>query len=260
MPVTTPARRTTKQMGCYLYAIIAGADQEQLAPLGSCGIDGSQVYAVKNDGLVAIVSDVPNARLRPERRRLAAHHDVLERLLGLGTPLPMAFGIIADGAHAIEHILALNRQVFSKELVRLDGKVEMGLRVAWDVPNIFEYFVATHPELRALRDRAFGAGSEPTWDDSIELGRLFHRTLTREREVQTEKVLGTLNEHCVEVKENKPRNEREVMSLACLIRRDAAKDFQRGVFETATQLDNHYAFDFNGPWPAHNFVEVDLQT
>ena len=72
-------------------------------------------------------------------------------------------------------------------------------------------------------------------------------------------MLHTLGDHCVEFKGNKPRNECEVMSLACLIRREAQKDFEQGVFETARQFDNHYAFDFNGPWPPHSFVEIDLQ-
>jgi gas vesicle protein GvpL/GvpF len=111
-----------------------------------------------------------------------------------------------------------------------------------------------------VRDHLFWNGRAPTQDDRIELGRLFDRTLTHEREVQAEKVLGILRGHCVELKENKPRNERDVLNLACLIRRETQKDFEQGVFEAAKQFDNHYAFDFNGPWPAQNFVEVELQT
>ena len=36
------------------------------------------------------------------------------------------------------------------------------------------------------------------------------------------------------------------------------KGFEQGVFEAANRFDSHYAFDFNGPWTPHNFVEVDL--
>jgi hypothetical protein len=260
MQTIASSKRPTKQMGCYLYAVFAGADGEQFDSFGPCGIDGSLVYTVCHGGLAAVVSELPNEKLRPERRRLAAHHDVLKRLLARCTLLPMSFGIIADGQESIERILSLNRQAFTKQLARLDDKVEMGLRVAWDVPNIFEYFVDGHQELRALRDRVFWGGRKPTRDDSIELGRLFDRTHTQERELQTEKVLRTLRSHCVEFKENTPHNGGEVMNLALLIRRDAQKEFEQGVFDTAKHFDNHYAFDFNGPWPAHNFVEVELHT
>ena len=62
-----------------------------------------------------------------------------------------------------------------------------------------------------------------------------------------------------EVKENPPRNEREVMNLACLIGRDSQPAFEQAVFAAAERFDNHYSFDFNGPWPPHNFVEIDLK-
>jgi hypothetical protein len=247
----------SQKTGCYLYAIIAGTDSGQL---DIRGIDGGQVYAISDGRLAAVVSDVPNEKLRPERRRLAAHHETLKRLLARGTLLPMAFGIIADGTEAIERILTLNREAFAEQLGRLDGTMEMGLRVCWDVPNIFDYFVTTHAESRFLRDQLFRGGREPTQEDRIELGRFFDRILAWEREEQAAKVLHALSDHCIECKENKPRNENEVMNLACLIRREAQKDFERGVFEAANQFDNHYAFDFNGPWPPHNFVDIDLRT
>ncbi len=57
---------------------------------------------MRGDGKVsAVVSDVPNRKIRPERRNLAAHHAVLRTLMADTTPLPMAFGIIAESAGAI---------------------------------------------------------------------------------------------------------------------------------------------------------------
>lgn len=243
---------TAKKLGRYLYAVIdAGAEQEFAVP----GIDGGKVYAIQEGGLAAVVSDLPNERLRPERRRLAAHHEVLRRLMENHTVLPMSFGLVADSAEAIHKILASNRAGFAEQLRRLEGKVEMGLHVLWDVPNIFEHFVNTHADLRLLRDQLFRGGREPTQEDKIELGRMFDRALADDREDLTEKVLSVLRPHCFEIKENKPRNEREMMNLACLIGRDAQKEFERAIFEAAGFFDNHYAFDFNGPWPPHNFVE-----
>lgn len=243
------------RLGRYLYAIIdAGADLE-----GWTGIDGTKVYAIRDGNAAAVVSDLPSEKMRPERRKLAAHHDVLKRLLATHTVLPMSFGLVADGPDAIRAILADNRTAFAEQLRRLAGKVEMGLRVLWDVPNIFEYFVNTHAELRQLRDQLFRGGREPTQEDKIELGRLFEHQLTSDRQTQTEHVVQALQPYCCEVKENKPRDEREIMNLACLIGRNRQKDFEQGVFEAAQYFDNHYAFDFNGPWPPHNFVDVALQ-
>lgn len=48
------------------------------------------------------------------------------------------------------------------------------------------------------------------------------------------------------------------MNLACLVDRTRIKEFEAGVVEAARSFSNDYAFDFNGPWPPHNFVEIEL--
>jgi hypothetical protein len=49
------------------------------------------------------------------------------------------------------------------------------------------------------------------------------------------------------------------MNLACLVERPAMPQFESRVFEAAQQFDNNFAFDYNGPWAPHNFVEIDLK-
>jgi hypothetical protein len=49
------------------------------------------------------------------------------------------------------------------------------------------------------------------------------------------------------------------MNLACLVERPAMPQFENRVFEAAQQFDNNFAFDYNGPWAPHNFVEIDLK-
>lgn len=251
MAVRTPAKR-----GRYLYAIVAGAGERRY---GFTGINGAPVYTISNGRLAAVVSDVPDEKIRPERRHLAAQQAVLRTLLAQETMLPMAFGIIADGPQAIKKILSRNQEAFLHQLGRVADMVEMGLRVFWDVPNIFEYFVNTHPELRAARDRLLGSYRSPSQEDKIELGRLFDRLLQEDREAYIEKVEETLSQYCQEIKRNKCRHEGEVMNLACLVRRDGQDRFEEGVFAAAKLFDNNFAFDYNGPWAPHNFVEVNLQ-
>jgi len=250
-----PGKAETES-GRYLYAIVAESED----PIhGDFGIDGGTVYTISDGRLAAVVSELPNRKIRPERRHLAAHQKVLKYLLEKSTPLPMTFGIIADGPKEIRKILSLNQKAFFEQLHRVADRVEMGLRVTWDVPNIFEYFVNTHPELRSARDRFLGTYREPTQEDKIELGRIFERILNEDREAHTERVEEVLTPHCFEIKRNLQRNETEVMNLACLVGRQAQAEFEAAIFEAARLFDNNYAFDLNGPWAPHNFVEIDLK-
>jgi len=242
--------------GTYLYAIIAGPADRTYGPIG---IDEGPVYGISSGAVAAVVSDITQESLRPQRRHLAAHQRVLKRLMEDSSPMPMSFGIIADGPEDIRRILALNEEALVEGLLRVSGRVEMGLRVRWDVPNVFEYLVDRHEELRAARDRAFRGGREPSREEQIELGRMVEHLLNEDRAALAERIEQTLSPCCVELKENKTRDECELASLACLIERDKEDAFAQGVVEAANPFDGNYCFDYNGPWAPHSFVDVNLQ-
>lgn len=247
----------------YLYAIVTRAEGAAWLERGAGragGIQGGNVYCISNGSLSAVVSDVPVGKIRPDRRHLAAHHQILKHLTAECTVLPMSFGMVAGSPSDIQKILSANQALLTDQLGRLDAKIEMGLRVLWDVPNIFEYFISTHPELRALRDRFYRRGREPSREDKIELGHMFDRLLTQDRLAHTEAVEAVLGSQCTETRRNAPRDEREVMELACLVHREARKEFEEAVFEAAKLFDDSYRFDLNGPWPPHSFVDFQLQT
>ncbi len=246
----------SKHKARYLYAVVAATEDLNYA---DCGLGGGNVYTVPNGKVAAVVSDIRNEKIRPERRNLAAHQDILRRIMKETTPLPMAFGIIANSTESVQKILSENRQAFVRQLKHVANRVEMGLRVTWNMPNIFEYFVDNNPELRAARDRLFGFSREPTQQEKMELGRMFERTLSGDREAHTEKVEEVLLNYCYDVKRNKCSRENDVMKLACLVGRDSDKDFEHAVLKAANLFDDNCSFDYNGPWPPYNFVEMKIK-
>jgi hypothetical protein len=245
------------QHGRYLYAVVPGPLERTF---DFAGLNGSPVYTITNGKVAAVVSDIPDDRIRPERRHLAAQQGVLRGLMQAAPALlPVAFGIIAGGPKAVKRILSRNQADFLQQLERVAGKVEMGLRVSWDVPNIFEYFVNTHAELRAARDRLLGPQRSPSQEDRVELGRRFDRLLQEDRELYTAQVEEVLGRSCGEIKRNPCRSEPEVMNLACLVTRETEAAFEADIFAAARLFDNNFSFDYNGPWAPHNFVDLDLK-
>ena len=240
----------------YLYAIVPAEPERRFEGLG---IDDAGLHTVTEGRVSAVVSGLVQPKLRPERRHIAAHQRVLKQVMAETSLLPMSFGIVAESPEAVRRILARNQAALLEGLRRVTGKIEMGLRVVWDVPNIFEYFVNTHSELRAVRDRLFGGAREPTQEEKIEVGRMFDRQLQEDRDSHAERVEAVLARYCAEIKRTKCRSEREVMNLACLIRKADQEAFEGSVFGVAQLFDNSYAFDYSGPWPPYNFAEVDLK-
>ncbi|KAF0193363.1 MAG: gas vesicle synthesis GvpLGvpF, partial [bacterium] len=79
--------------GKYLYTIIADNTPKDIDLLG---IGGSKVYTISNGRIAAVVSDITSKKIRPERRNLATHQTVIKHLMKDCTPLPVAFGVIAN--------------------------------------------------------------------------------------------------------------------------------------------------------------------
>ncbi len=244
-------------MGQYLYAV---ASEGALASLNGIGLDQSPLYPVRQNGLVAIVSDIADRRLRPERKHLNAHQNVLMQLLESGTPLPMGFGMVSEGEAATRKLLDSYSEDFREQLERVEGCVEMGLRIRWDVPNIFDFLLSRNTELTEMRDviRAVEEKQGPQHHSRIELGRRFEGLLEDEREQVDEQVCGVLERVVKEFHRGKTRAENDILNLACLVDRRRQDEFVARVIEAATAFDANYAFDYNGPWAPHNFVSLDL--
>jgi hypothetical protein len=242
--------------GRYIYAIIPDQGPQHLGPVG---LEGTEVYTLGDGQIAAVVSDLAGRRIRPQRRNMAAHQEVLKNLLNDTTVLPVAFGLVADDDAGILQILKDNHVAILDQLGRVANRVEMGLRVTWDVPNIFEYFVGVHAELQELRDDYFRDGANLTQDQKITLGRKFGHLLEQEREDYTEQVEQVMRTCCREIKHNKVRAENEIMNLACLIERSDIAVFEQTVLQAARPFDDNFAFDFNGPWAPHNFVELNIR-
>jgi hypothetical protein len=239
--------------GTYVYAILASP--EGVGAPGPIGIGGGEVYCVSAGDLAAAVSRVGHARLRPERKHLLAHQAVLKHLMERGSVLPAAFGLVATSDEAVRERLLENPEAFREQLERVAGKVEMGLRVSWNAPNLFDYFVSIHPELGAIRERLRGR-HDVGREELLAVGKLFESLREADRETHSERVASALREHGIELKWGSPRDERDVMSLSCLVPREEREAFEKLLETTAAGFDDHFTFELTGPWAPHSFTEL----
>jgi hypothetical protein len=239
--------------GVYLYAVLAGTPR--VGEPGSIGIEGGEVYCVTAGDITAAVSRVSRTRLRPERKHLLAHQNVLRRLMEHHTVLPAAFGHVARSDEAVRERLLESGGRFQEQLERVAGKVEMGLKVSWSAPELFGYFVAIHPELAAARDRMRGR-QDVGREELIAVGKLFENLREADRMMHSERVAAVLRERGIELKWNALRGEHEVMSLACLVPREEVGAFEKVVEAAAAGFDDHFTFELNGPWAPHSFTEL----
>lgn len=250
-------------MPLYLYGVVGGDVARAVAELSPPGLptehDPAPKVAALGDAHVAmLVSPIETSKVAPVRRNIEAHHRVVRAAFAEGTVIPMKFGHVAKGEKAVDGLLRAHGERFRSELARLDGKMEMGLRLRWDVENIFEHFVSQFREIRDYRDRIFGRSTPPSRNEQIELGRLFDQVRTEERARHMAAVLEVCEGIAEEHSEQPVRDEKEILNLALLIPRARMAEFEARVFRVAALFDNSFAFDYNGPWPPMSFVELEL--
>jgi len=240
-------------MHLYLYGVVA---PELAYPPFPAGIKGTKVFPLKYGDVTVLAGDIRTSKIRPERQHLKLHEEVVREFMKRGTILPISFGTIAERMR-IAQLMEHNYKSLSDCLSRFNGKVEMFLRLVWDVDNIYKFFLDNNPELREEATSLFSGGMPSQWE-KIELGKLFESLLKEEREIYTRKVQKALSPFCHETKELKVSNEKNVLRLACLIDKSGEERFGAGVEELAKDMDEIYSFEITGPWPLYNFCHVHL--
>lgn len=241
-----------------LYAILPEPAVDGDGP-DLTGIGQAPVRYVRAGGLAAVVSDLPKGRLRPKRRNLQAHHTVLTAVLQQhGTPLPFAFGTVVPDGDALHTLLADHEPDLLRQLTRVAGRVEHGVKVRWDVEDVFRYIVQRSPELAARRDALFGNGRTPEQDELINLGRAFEGVRNQAREAMKARIREVFGPATVELRFEDPKGEPDLVDVACLVPADGAEAFQQAVHTLAEQLDDDHAIDISGPWVPFSFVDLVL--
>lgn len=250
--------------GTYIYGIgkldanlQGGRGGSQVSQI--TGIGDATVGELVHGDLVALTSELEIAgKLRPQRKHLAAHQRVLREAGADATVLPMAFGVVADDAEGVRTLLDEHAEALHAELERVDGCVEMGLKLRWIVENIFEHFVSEYPDLRERRDEIARLGDAAPHDLRVQTGRLFGGILESERHTHQSVMLDHLEPICRDIDRQEPADESLAVSLSCLVERDRVSDFEAAVEAAAHDYDERYGFELSGPWAPHSFVQLDL--
>jgi Gas vesicle synthesis protein GvpL/GvpF len=247
--------------GLYVYGLVRAAGAPEL---GEVGLDyrgrPARVHPVAVGDVAAIVSAYERERrVLPLRRNLEPHHRVIRELAEACTVVPMTFGHVARSEREVTSVLRRNAAGIRAELDRLEGKVEMGLKIQWDVPNIYKHIVEADTGLAELRDRVFREAA-PGQADKIELGRRFEERLRSERASLAERALEALGAEVAETRTNAPTTEEAVADLAFLVDRRLQKRFEERVGEVASAWPAQYVFRCSGPRAPFNFVDLQLET
>ncbi|MFJ8357948.1 GvpL/GvpF family gas vesicle protein [Streptomyces sp. NPDC093984] len=247
---------------------------------GPAGVAGVPPRQLAHDGLVAVVSTVPERDFAEEPLRAhledldwlavtaRAHQGVVDALTAVTTPLPLRLATVFRDDSGVRAMLQERADDFHRALDRLDGRVEWGVKV---------YSQAEHTQGQAQGAESQGGVEEAHNSSQPPRKPVSGRDYLRQRRVRqqaheeirenTERFARRLHENlsaCAEdFRLHAPQNPalsgssgRNVLNAAYLVPRSGSEAFVTKVEQEKSGITG-VRVELTGPWAAYSFSGVE---
>ena len=238
-------------MSTYVYGITAASHSDLPEGLGGVGDPALPVRVLKEGDLAAIVSDAPEG-LRPKRRDLLAHQNVLSEAGAAGCVLPMRFGSVAPDDGTVTSVLGERADHYQERLRTLDGKVEYNVKATHDEEAVLHRVMSDNPEIRSVTEanRQAGGGS---YEQRLRLGEMVVAAV-KAREAEDANEVQQALESVAEAISVGPESSGWLANVSFMVERDSAASFLEEV-DQLRKSHPHLDLRVNGPLPPYSFVE-----
>lgn len=238
-------------MSTYVYGITASSHPSLPSAVGGVGDPPSTIRVLKEGGLAALVSDTPEG-LRPKRKELLAHSNVLAEAGAAGCVLPMRFGSIAPDDDTVTSVLAERADHYQERLRALDGKVEYNIKASHAEEAVLHRVLSENPEIRAITEanRQSGGG---TYEERLRLGEMVVAAIKAQEAEDATDVQHTL-EPAADAVSVGPDSSGWLANVSFLVDREGVETFLTAV-EQLRKGHPHLDLRLNGPLPPYSFVE-----
>ncbi|MFF7726626.1 GvpL/GvpF family gas vesicle protein [Streptomyces sp. NPDC008001] len=238
-------------MSTYVYGIARPGDTRLPEDLTGIGDPPLPVRLITHDDLAAVVSDCPE-RLRPKRRDLLAHQNVVSEV-GRHVPvLPMRFGSLSDSDDRVRGVLDEHADRYREQLTKLDGRFEYNVKAVHREDAVLHLVLAEDAGLRSLAaaNRAEGGGS---YEQRLRFGELVAQKV-REREGRDAALVRETLAPLAEQERTGPENSGCFLNASYLVGESAAQKLVQEV-RRLEKAHPQLELTVHGPLPPYSFVE-----
>lgn len=259
-----------------VYCITEAADGERFSVAGIGGVDDVP-YAITESvkdlphlredllapnprpgemGLAAVVSDLHGDTPEISKEVLTGHQRVLEEVMKDRPILPVAFGTICDDADTVRYLLGENASDLCGSLKMVRDRVELGLKVFWNLETILKEVAERDEEVLRLKEHLRRHPELTTLPNQVEAGRAVEAALQRRKDTFTREILSRLAciaaHHCL----NEEFTDEMVLNAAFLVDKSQEAYFDKAVNDLGERHKDHLQFLYSGPWPPYNFAQL----
>jgi hypothetical protein len=230
-----------------LYAYCVVDEHVQVVELPT-GLDGAEIKAIQNNGLVALVSEFAGDAASITRENVMSHDALVGRVLLEVTPLPFRFGTLASHEQIIS-FLNSREKALKVKLEEVRNSVEMSVKVIWTPlkTDTASFDVADETDspgaafLKAKRREILG--DEALVDAAKQLSLWLH-----------DKTSQFVSAEDVAIRPS----QKLVVAASHLVERSRIEDYQQAVKQAVDERPDLH-FLVSGPWAPYSFVNINLE-
>ncbi len=244
-------------MSSYVYCIASASHPLPLEGAVGVGEHSPTLRLVREQDLVAVVSDAPE-NLRAKRRDLVKHDAVIGRMYAAGTVLPMRFGTVAPDDEAVQTELRSGARRYGELLSRIDGHVELNVKGVHAEEALLRDVLVQNYELRA-RNHALRAALGGDHQDKVAFGEHVAAVVGERRARDAEQVIARLQPHAAQVRRG-PQVDGCFVNVSFLVASSARPEFDGALSRLRRELPGYASVELYGPLPPYSFVgnEADV--
>ncbi|MFH1691791.1 MAG: GvpL/GvpF family gas vesicle protein [Candidatus Omnitrophota bacterium] len=242
-------------MKIYAYGII-NSNANIVAAIS--GLEGAGVYNLSYRDIGVVISKFINQIKEVKKDDVLKHEEVIERLMGNYTVLPVRFFTTFDQEKEVLAMLKEFYHDFKENIVRLRNKVEFGIKVIWPADIIKQRIID-----------AYNKGKINTVAPEWEQVKTFVRAkfekykIDKEFQEEAERCVVVVDDYfgkaTCEKKLQKLQTDSLLLNAAYLVEKEKQNEFKQA-FEQLKSSPSDLKYLFSGPWPPYNFITLTKNT
>ncbi|WP_227937104.1 GvpL/GvpF family gas vesicle protein [Alkalihalobacillus deserti] len=243
--------------GIYIFC---GIQTEANDEFGEIDIEGEtrKLFTIDYKDAAIVAADVPMKIYHPNKDNLMMHQHAVSQVMKQNeTVIPVSFGNVFQSKEDVAVLLENLYPQFEKLFPEIKGKMEVGLKVIGK-KDWLEAQVSENSEIEKMAEAVRGKTEAASYYERIQLGGAAQKIFTSLRNEVKQDLFVPLKESAVAAKANEPIGEKMLLNAAFLIDRDKEEEFDEKVNKAHDNWKDKVEFNYSGPWPAYNFVNIRL--
>ena len=251
-------------MKLLIYSLVLTNDRQQQLNdqlTTMTGFEGANLKSVVLDQISVVVSEIKKTDLAVNQTNAILFAEKIDQLNEHFTLLPMRFGSSKSSIDSISEMLRLNYQEFISNLLKVENKIEFGLKIFYDHKSLLEFFKLEQESESEKQIDSIAAQKVSVYKDYInkklKTHRIEQKLVSFSNDVTTDFVR-KISLWNTEIKIKKIVSETIIADVVFLLDKTKKKELVQVINSLQTKYPM-LSFVVTGPWPPYNFVDITLK-